>query len=386
VVTVLYLTDTHVSTPDSPLRGGAENQLYLLATSLDPDLFRPIVVQLSTHKPLPLSAGRRGATEFYTYPMGKFYDFAGLQQISQIFRLAREKRVDVVHTFFEKSEVIGWILSRLSAVPVWITSRRDLGFKRKEIYTKLFRLSGSDCKRCVANCQAIKDQMIQREKVPPKKIDVIYNGLDFSHFSRTSERSILREELGIGNGVPLVGMVANFYAEIKGHKYFLEAAKSVLERVSEVEFVLVGDGPLRHSYEEMTSQLGIQRHVHFLGKRGDVPAILSSLTVSVLSSTSEGLSNVILESMAAGKPVVATRVGGSPEMVVDGVTGYLVSPADSDALARSISSLLQNQEKADAMGIKARKVVNMKFTVKAMVESYERLYESLKVEFIASRR
>ena len=115
----------------------------------------------------------------------------------------------------------------------------------------------------------------------------------------------------------------------------------------------------------------------FLGKRNDVPAIISNLDVSVLSSTSEGLSNVILESMAAGKPVIATNVGGNPEMVVNGITGYFVPPADSSAMAGAITALLQEPDKAKAMGAAGKRLVEEKFSKKAMVERYENLYKSL---------
>jgi glycosyltransferase involved in cell wall biosynthesis len=140
---------------------------------------------------------------------------------------------------------------------------------------------------------------------------------------------------------------------------------------------LVGDGPLRPRYEEVAQELRIHRNVFFLGNRTDVPNIISNLDVSVLSSTNEGFSNVILESMAASKPVVATKVGGSPEMVVNGVTGYLVPPADSGAIASAVIDLLQNPDKAQAMGTAGREVVKEKFTVETMVKKYEELYSSL---------
>jgi len=172
-------------------------------------------------------------------------------------------------------------------------------------------------------------------------------------------------------------MIANFNFEIKGHRYFMEAAKSVLEKVPDVEFLLIGDGPLRSKYEEMARSLGVEKKVCFLGRRNDIPSILSVLSVSVLSSISEGLSNVVLESMAAGRPVVATRVGGNPELVINGTTGYLVPPADSEALTEAVVALLKNPAKARSMGVAGKKLVEEKFTVEAMVKGYENLYQSL---------
>ena len=376
-ITVMYMIDTCVIPPDDFREGGAERQLYQLASSLNPEGFRSIVVQLSSNSSSPVTTGNLGTLELLHFPTRRLYGLDGLRQLSRLLSLAKNKRVDIVHTFFEKSEVMGWIIARLSGIPIWITSRRDLGFKRKKIYEKVFRFASKDCKKCIANCHAVKDQMIQQENLPSEKVEVIYNGIDFSGYQEALKDKSLRVELGIVDGTPLVGLIANFNFEIKGHVYFLGAAKKILEKVPNVKFVLVGDGPLRPRYEEVARELRIEKSVYFLGKRADVPTIISNLDVSVLSSTNEGFSNVILESMAAGKPVVATNVGGSREMVADGVTGYLVPPADSNSMAEAIIDLLENPDKAMAMGNAGKKVTEEKFTLEAMVKKYEKLYFSL---------
>jgi glycosyltransferase involved in cell wall biosynthesis len=135
----------------------------------------------------------------------------------------------------------------------------------------------------------------------------------------------------------------------------------------------------------MAADLGIKSRVHFLGKRTDVPAILSNLSISVLCSTSEGLSNVVLESMAAGKPVVATNIGGNPEMVAAGVTGHLVPPADSGSLAEAIASLLNDPNMCRRMGENAKRQVAGRFSVPAMVEGYEHIYRTLVSELLMSK-
>lgn len=372
------MIDTCIVTPDGlSLRGGAEKQLYLLASSLDPGIFKPTVIQLKWDNSLPAAAGDIGSGKLLHIPTRRVYSLYGLYQLIRICLLAKREEVDIIHTFFEKSEVMGWLTARLSGIPVWITSRRDLGFKRKKIFKQIFRFTAQDCNRCVAVCQAVKDLVVQQEGLAQEKVEVIYNGLDFSTYQHSSNGNALRNELGVDDNMPLVGMIANFNFEIKGHRYFMEAAKSVLEKVPDVEFLLIGDGPLRSKYEEMARRLGVEKKVHFPGSRSDVPIILPNLTVSVLSSTSEGLSNVILESMAAGMPVVATRVGGNPELVINGTTGYLVPPADSKALAEAILALLKNPAKARSMGVAGKKLVEKKFTVEAMVKSYEDLYQSL---------
>ncbi len=376
-ITVLYLIDTFISVPGSPLRAGAEKQLYLLASSLDRKKFRPLIIQLSPHNSFQVISGDLKGLELFHFPTRKLYSLNGLHQIKHLLSLTKSEKVDIIQTFFEKSEVMGWLAVRFCGIPIWVTSRRDLGFKRKGIYDKIFRLTSKDCKKCIANCNAIKEIVTQRDSLPPEKIEVIYNGLDLSEFQEASKSEPLREELGIVNGAPLVGLIANFNFEIKGHGYFLGAAKEILAKIPEARFILVGDGPLRPRYEHVVRESDIEKKVYFLGKRTDVPAILSNLDISVLSSTNEGFSNVILESMAAGKPVVATNVGGSREMIKDGITGYLVPPADSQAMANAIVNLLTNPEKAVAMGEMGRKEIKEKFTVEVMVKQYEELYSSL---------
>jgi glycosyltransferase involved in cell wall biosynthesis len=285
--------------------------------------------------------------------------------------------VTIIHTFFDKSEVIGWLVSLLTDVPTWITSRRDLGFKRNNIYKIALKVAARNCKKCVAVCHAVRDQMLEQKELPPNKIQVIYNGVESSRFIEQVNAKPLRHQLGVTDQVPLVGMIANLNFEIKGHYYFLEAARIVLNRVPDAHFVLAGDGPLRGKYDKMARDLGLADKVHFLGFRKDVPALLAELTISVLSSTSEGFSNVLLESMAAGNPIVATRVGGNSEIVADGITGLLIPPADPNALAEAIIKLLKTPQLASHMGSVGKIRVKEQFSVERMLESYEQLYTSL---------
>lgn len=384
-ITVLFLIDTSLPSPGNGVRGGAEKQLSLLAASLDATGFRPIVAQLGHGGTDSVPVGAAGAATLLHMPVRRFYGFQGVAQMSRLIRLARRERVDIIHTFFEKAEVMGWMVRRLAGIPCWITSRRDLGFKRKALYRALFRLTAGDCCRCVAVCRAVAEQALAEGSLPPDRIEVIHNGLDVSPFEERIDTREARRSLGVPTGAPLVGMVANMNFQIKGHRHFLEAARLILKQIPDAEFLLAGDGPLRDSFQAFAGELGIDGRVHFLGTRSDTPAVLSVLDVSVLCSTSEGMSNVILESMAAGKPVVATRVGGNPELVTEGVTGLLVPPADPDSLAEAVLSLLRDPPAARTMGATARERVATEFSVAAMVHKHERLYERM-VNEIPGRR
>ncbi len=377
LITVMYLIDTFISPSGSPFKGGAEKQLYLLASALNSATFRPIIVQLSPDPPSPVPTGKVDGLEIFHFPVRRIHSGSGLYRMGRLAILAKKKKVDIIHTVFEKAEVSGWLIGRLAGIPAWVTSRRDLGFKRKKIYDRIFAISARNCSKCIANCRAVKEQVVKEGILPGEKIEVIYNGIYFPAYGDLRGDQSLRRELGIENGAPLVGMVANFNFEIKGHRYFLEAARNVLQDRPEARFVLVGDGPLRPNYERMGRTLGIEKNLLFLGKRSDTPSIIAGLDISVLSSTSEGFSNAILESMAGGKPVVATNVGGNKEMVADGVTGVLVPPGDSSALADGILKLIRNPQKAISMGDMGRKFVRERFSVEEMVKRYESLYLSL---------
>jgi L-malate glycosyltransferase len=375
--TVMYLIDTFLSPFGSPMQGGAEKQLGILATSLDPARFRSLVVQLAPGGSVPVPNGTLGSAQMHHLPTSKFYSPGGLCQMTRIARLARKEQVDIIHTFFEKAEVMGWLVRRLAGIPVWVTSRRDLGFKRKLVYDRIFDVSSRDCDSLVAVCQAVKEQTVSREGFPTGKIEVIYNALEDSTLQNSSATDPSRTDLGLPEAGLLVGMVANFNFEIKGQRYFIEAAAKVAGDRDDVHFILVGDGELRSDCERQAQVLGLEGRIHFMGKRGDVPSILRHLDISVLCSTSEGLSNVIMESMAAGKPVVATRVGGNPELVRDGDTGLVVPPADSASLAEAILKVLNDPACVATMGEAARQAVAERFSVRAMVEAHEKLYYRL---------
>jgi glycosyltransferase involved in cell wall biosynthesis len=175
-------------------------------------------------------------------------------------------------------------------------------------------------------------------------------------------------------------MIARMNDPAKNHSAFLRVAAKLARKHPNAEFVLVGDGPLRSELEREATALGLNERVTFLGERQDIPAVLASLDVNVLTSISESLSNVIMESMAAGVPVVAASVGGNPELVADGETGFLASSGDDDGFALAIGRLLQNAELRSALGAKARSEARSRFTLKSVCQRYEELYWSALME------
>ena len=237
------------------------------------------------------------------------------------------------------------------------------------------------------NATAVRN-VLQAQGYDPSRISVIHNGIDVTRFQSAGTRDgALRAELGFD---PLDRVVAVFARlnRLKGIEYFLEAAAQLARRHAGLKFLIVGDSiseEYRKELEAVAARLGLTDRVVFAGFRRDIPALLAEVTVSVLPSLSEGLSNVVLEGMAAGVPVVATSVGGTAEMIDDGRTGLLVPPADASAIARAVGTLLDDPALAARIGAAAKESVTAKFSLDAAVRETERIYERLMTDASRSR-
>jgi glycosyltransferase involved in cell wall biosynthesis len=257
---------------------------------------------------------------------------------------------------------------------------------------ELLRLLTPSMDRLIAVSEAIVAKLV-RERRATIPVELIYNGVDLDRYDRQEACCTLPEEYGFEPGTPLVGVVARLEPE-KGHPTLLEAWPSVAARVPAARLLIVGEGSQREPLEAQAEALGLLgepctgdacvgtrharpgAHVVFTGRRDDVPAVTAALDVAVLPSYREAQGLVILEAMALSRPVVATRVGGIPEMIRDGVTGLLVPPADADALADAIVRLLTDHPLADMIGRAGYAMVRERFCVERMVSAIEDLYDT----------
>ena len=237
----------------------------------------------------------------------------------------------------------------------------------------------------VANCEDVRQQLI-REGVPAQKVRTIYNGLDLERVQPAqTERKEILKSLNLPEGARFVTIMANMRAHVRGpepicfkdHPTFLRAARRVYESVPEAAFIIGGEGELLDATRELARSLGIEDRTFFIGRCQDVGSVLSVSDVCVLSSSSEGFSNAILEYMAAGRPVVATDVGGAKEAIVHGETGYLVPAGDHEKMANHIISLLLDHESASSMGESGRRRVNETFSTVKQLQNVESLYTEL---------
>jgi glycosyltransferase involved in cell wall biosynthesis len=227
------------------------------------------------------------------------------------------------------------------------------------------------------------EQKISEEGRRGVPVSLIYNGVDLERYNHQQPCCTLHEDYSIPEDAQIVGVIARLEAE-KGHRTLLEAWPLVLAAQPRAWLLIVGEGSERDSLEAEAASLGISDRVVFTGRREDVPAVTAALDVSVLPSYREAQGLSVLEAMALGRPVVASRVGGIPEMIEDGVSGLLVPPNDREALASAIVRLLADHPFADMIAKRGHDLVHDRFCVELMVNSIEAIYDQAGLKMRAS--
>jgi glycosyltransferase involved in cell wall biosynthesis len=288
-------------------------------------------------------------------------------------RILRREGIQVIHMHTSHACTLGGWAARLSRTPVRIISRRVDFSVRSNPLRKLKYQWGVD--RIVAISDGVRKVLIE-DGLDPNRIVVIRSGIDPQAFDPNYPAGEARREFGFPDRSPVIGCVAHF-ADHKGHRYLIEAAVRVAAAVPDVRFLLVGDGELRPKIELQIKELKLERHVILTGFRQDVPRLLAAMDVVVLSSHLEGLGTSLLDAMAMARPVVATRVGGIPEMVEDGLNGLLVPPRDPSALADALITLINRPDERKRMGQAGRARMLEKFSAEAMVAATEAVYRKI---------
>jgi L-malate glycosyltransferase len=308
---------------------------------------------------------------------------SGLRQLLRMSWFLRS--FDVVHTHDLWSNLVGVPAARLAGVPAIVSSRRDLSHfewyqgKRRAWLKWIQNLGGA----VVTNAVPIRDVLLREDRFDASKVRVIHNGVDVAKFkSARNDRIRLFPDAGDGKLVVLVG---NMHTDVKGHPWVIASAATVREQFPDTRYVLVGDGEQRASFERQARDLGVMHNFFFLGRRSDIPEILASCDIAVLPSRAEGLPNAILEYMAAGLPVIASRVGGNAELVQDGVTGILIPAEDSAALSAALLKLLSEPSLARRLGQAGREFTVQNFSFERLVRDVDALYTELLSHQVRSR-
>lgn len=305
--------------------------------------------------------------------------------VGNTIRLLKSGGYDIIHAHDYKSDLLAYLIRRVYPIPImttihgWITN----SWKTKAYIAVQKRLLRS-FDRVIAVSPAIRRELLSKG-VPDHRIALIYNAIVMENYrAEAHPAGEFRRSLGLEARVPLVGNVGRLSPE-KGQRDFLMAAARLPEQFSGTHFVLVGDGPDRSDLEGLCVELGIRDRVHFTGHLTDVRPVFRDLDLLALTSHTEGFPNVVLESLSMGTPVLATAVGGTPDIVHDGKSGILVSARDLDAIAAGLEKFLSDHGFAEETVVAGRQMVEEKFQFSVRVEKVSALYEDLMEEWRGSR-
>lgn len=369
-------TILHLSSTSGP--GGAEMIVSRIAASLDRDRFRSVV---ALYSPGWLK-DRCDADGLKTQviPINGMFDWKWVRECCS---LVRRENTALIHAHEFTGNTYGTLVAKLCGVPLVGTIHGKSYFleqaKRRMAYRMVSRLA-----HMVVVSKDLRTFVATSLNISETALELIYNGVNLPSPPPQEEKDRVRTELGIRPNDFVLGIVGSLYP-VKGHLHLFEALRTIIKDCPNTKLLVIGRGDLEVTLKEEVHRLGIDREVLFLGLRSDVPLLLSLLDVFVLPSLSEGLSMAILEAMAAGKAVVASKVGGNSELVAEGQTGYLVPPQDSVSLADRVLKLLKAPDMVRQFGAAARARASQHFSHERMIEQYQDLYER-RLAGIARRR
>lgn len=344
---------------DSLTRSGTELQVKGLIEAFENTAVHPILITL---KPSDKDLIPKNCTHFYL-PLTKILSIDGIKAVFKLSSFLRKNNVDVIQCYFQDASIIGIIAARIARVNTKIVCFRDLGFwltkKQKTVLNIIYK--SADYFICNANMVA---GFYQKEfNLPSDKMKVIRNGINIENLPYKS----LKETTDIG-------IVGNMTRQVKRIDLFIKAAALLYKKYPYLTWHIVGDGYLRDELEALAKDLNVFSAIKFTGRINNVPEYLTTLDIGVISSDSEGLSNAIIEYMFTGTSVVATAVGGTPELIEHKKTGILVPPNDAAALAKGIEYFLINEEDRKTMTLAARHFVQRDYSWALCIDQHIEIY------------
>jgi glycosyltransferase involved in cell wall biosynthesis len=357
--------------------GGAESLAYEFVHRLDPDRFRRYLC--TTRRPEPIFLERAAEDDRELERSG--VELLRLDRTSswsvlpwgRLYQLLAAERIDVVHAHMPRASVPGSILARLARVPVvvshehgsWLDGKRVRPFLDRNVVARLSTTM-------LAVSEWDRQQLIKHEGIPPTRILVMPNGIAPPSPGGRAELA----DLDVPAGTAVIGAVGRLF-EVKGYDYLIHAVALLKARGRSLRCVILGEGPEDQRLRGLIAELGVGEEVRLIGHRQNVAEIVRALDVAVLPSRAEGSPLVVLEYMALGAPIVATAVGGVPELIDDGVHGLLIPPSDPGALAQAIDRLLEDRSLAARLGAAARERQHAEHDLDTVVSRLERLYLAL---------
>ncbi len=361
--------------------GGAERLMLPILKNLDRECFEPRVCALQVKDGNPIADDLRALgipVDLILTP-----HLRDVTALPRLYGYLKDVKADLVHTQLEMADILGNIAAKFLRLPsvstIHTMPSQDMKLKSK--FHQNLELSAlryfSDT--IVSVSEEARKFYLNISKIPSGKLVTIYNGIDLSHFENLNyeqERIKIRQEFGIPNDANLLVTVA-VLRELKGIQFMVRALPSILSSDPSVYYLVVGNGSHREALEQEVDIAGVGNRVIFAGQRSDIPQLLAASDLFVLPTLTEALPTVLAEAMAARLPIVASAVGGVPEMVVDGESGILLPSGDSGALAAACISLMADAERRKAMGGRGWQIVTEKFNIRAQVDSLKELYLNL---------
>jgi glycosyltransferase involved in cell wall biosynthesis len=353
--------------------GGSENQLLDLIRRLPPQEYRLYICSLWCDMLLAPEFLKAGV-EIAPFHKSRHID---ISIVWKLCNFIRHKSIDIAHCIMFSGTTWGRLSAILAGVPIIIASERNVDIWKTWPYWIIDNILAPFTNIIIENSKSVKLYYCRHVKGSIKKSVVVYNGVDINRFVRDDNiRSTERRRLQILESAPVVGIVANL-SQNKDYPNLLNSAVLIRKIVPSINILIVGEGKERLKLIKLTQELGLTNCVKFLGLCREVEKILPIFDVFVLPSAYEGFSNVIIEAMACGLPVVATNVGGNAEAVVEGETGFVVPPHSSELLAERVIELLIKTDLAKQMGNRGRERVESMFNMEKMVNAYDILYQGL---------
>ncbi len=356
--------------------GGTERQLLALMKGLIRD--HELTVVCTRETGALVGDARRIGVYVHELNGGGGWDFTMRRRIRHIFR---SHRPDVAHTFMFGFDLAANRAARETGVPVVISSRRQLATWKKPRHVRIQRKANQLVDCIVANSNAVAEFAATQEGLNIDRYRVIPNGIDADAFVSATDLHQVRLRFKIPFHTQVVGMVANF-SPVKDHALFLAIAEELMRRRADVHFLLVGGGPLRDEVMNRVRKQGWTDRFTRVAAIEEVPDLYKVMSVSVLCSQVEGFPNAVIESMAAGRPVVAAAVGGIPEVIEDGVTGRLVQTRTAAAFADAIEQVLDREKESAAMAARAAVHVRSTLNMDRMVDAYRNLYREMLIQSV----
>lgn len=371
-------------------KGGSAENTFLTATGLERNNYEVTLMSGPVEDPdqdRKKEIGEWGIRHIFVPELVRNISLTNdLIAFLKIYRALRKEKFDIVHTHTSKAGLLGRLAAKLVRIPIIIHTPHGhvffgyFGSFKTKIFILLEKLASCLTDKIVALTNGEKEDYIASKVAGKEKLAVISSGIDLKRFREPSseEKQNLKKELKIPENSLVVGTVGRL-VPVKGPEFLIEASKIIVSKCPGTHFLFAGDGHLRQSLEKKACRMGVRKNIVFLGWRDDVSKIISIFDIFVLPSLNEGMGRVLVEAMALRKPIVASRVGGIPDLVAHGKNGFLVQPKNPVELARHIQDLLENRAKRETMGFAGKEIIS-NFSKEKMIEDTEKLYEELRFQ------